>query len=50
MYEIFLYNCNYILYEFFKKYISLMVKFYIKIIVLFIKVYVEGFEIVYIKN
>lgn len=27
-----------------------MVKFYIKIIVLFIKVYVEGFEIVYIKN
>lgn len=48
--EIFLHNCNYILHELFKKYISSMVKSYIKTTALSTKVHVEGSEIVHIKN
>lgn len=47
--EIFLHNCNYILHELFKKYISSMVKSYIKTTALSTKVHVEGSEIVHIK-
>lgn len=49
MHEIFLHNCNYILHELFKKYISSMVKSYIKTTALSTKVHVEGSEIVHIK-
>lgn len=48
--EIFLHNCNYILHELFKKYISSMVKSYIKTTALSTKVHVEGSEIIHIKN
>lgn len=47
--EIFQHNCNYILHELFKKYISSMVKSYIKTTALSTKVHVEGSEIVHIK-
>lgn len=48
--EIFLHNCNYILHELFKKYISSMFKSYIKTTALSTKVHVEGSKIVHIKN